>query len=79
MDLTLIQVLLTAMMTPQGMAIVLVALFITKRLVPYWQYDEVLNKLKRYEEQTPVLLIEFDKLKQLIDDKQHIESRKDDT
>ena len=67
MDLSIVGTIVTALMTPQGLSALLIGLFITKRIVPYWQYEEALDRLKRYEEQTPVLLLEFNKLKDIVE------------
>ena len=66
MEQALFSMLMSAILSPEGLCVTLLVLFITKRIVPYWIHDEALERLKRYEEQTPVLLHEFRELSRLI-------------
>ena len=53
------------------LAIFIVGLF-TKRFVPWWIHEEVLNKLKEYEETAPQLVDEMQKVLTLLEDPNNI-------
>jgi hypothetical protein len=47
---------------------------LTKRFVPWWIYEEVLNKLKEYEQAAPALIEEMQKTMAMVRDPRNIES-----
>lgn len=44
-----------------------IVLLLTKRIVPWWMYEDAIDKLKKYEEAAPGLVDRVDKLSETID------------
>lgn len=57
-----LQLLARGDVTPIGLLLLIIVCLITGRLVPYWQVEEMKQKLKSYEEKAPQLLVEVQKL-----------------
>lgn len=60
-----LKVLAEGDVTSKGLLLLAIFCLITGRLVPYWQVDEMREKLKGYEEKAPQLLKEVEKLIEL--------------
>lgn len=54
------------------MLLLFIAGLLTKRFVPWWVYEDVLKKLKEYEDAAPSLISEIRRLMILLDNQQDV-------